>query len=249
MSKTIVITGAGSGLGKHLAQRFAADGEQVVLLGRTLSKLEAVAENLGDRAMAIACDVGSADAVRAAFDRIAERHPRIDVLINNAMLTEIGTLASRTTRQIEDVLGTNLVGAMLCIHAALLMMDRGAHIISVSSESLETPFPRHVAYQASKAGLERMSHFLQQELAPRGIRVTIVRAGEMVEKGGWDFPPGFTLPPDVAEFFQAAKDAGLDLEKRPKSDYASCTGIFRAIIDQPPDVQITTVHFIARQTD
>jgi NAD(P)-dependent dehydrogenase (short-subunit alcohol dehydrogenase family) len=250
MPKTIVITGAGSGLGKHLAQRFAADGENVVLLGRTLSKLESVAKDLGDRAMAVACDVGSADAVRAAFEGIAERHPKIDVLINNAMLTEIGTLATRTAKQIEDVLNTNLVGAMLCIHAALPMMDRGAHIISVSSESLETPFPRHVAYQASKAGLERMSHFLQKELDPRGIRVTVVRAGEMVEKtGGWEYPPGFSLPPDVAEFFQASKDAGIDLEKRPKSDYASCTGIFRAIIDQPPDVQITTVHFIARQAD
>jgi len=249
MSKTIVITGAGSGLGKHLAQRFAADGEAVVLLGRTLAKLEAVADGLGDRAMAVACDVGSAESVRAAFARIAEPHPRIDVLINNAMLTEIGTLASRTTRQIQDVINTNLAGAMFCIHAALPMMDRGAHIISVSSESLETPFPRHVAYQATKAGIERMSYFLQKELEPRGVRVTVVRAGEMVEKDGWGFPPDFTLPPDIAEFFQASKAAGIDLETRPKSDYASCTGIFRAIIDQPADVQVTTVHFIARAPD
>ena len=84
MSKIIVITGAGKGLGRALARRFAADGEQVVLLGRTLATLEKVAAEIGPRAMPIACDVGSADSVRAAFAAIAKRHPTFHVLINNA---------------------------------------------------------------------------------------------------------------------------------------------------------------------
>jgi len=83
-AKTVVITGAGSGLGRALARRFAADGERLLLLGRTRSKIEAVAEELGQRATAVECDVASPDSVRKAFAAIAERHPKIDVLINNA---------------------------------------------------------------------------------------------------------------------------------------------------------------------
>jgi len=67
VSKVIVITGAGDGLGRALARRFARDGETVILLGRTLSKVEAVAQELGDPHFAVACDVGNPDSVRAAF--------------------------------------------------------------------------------------------------------------------------------------------------------------------------------------
>ena len=93
MSKTIVITGAGSGLGRAFARRFAADGDQVVLLGRTLAKVDEVAAEIGDRALALACDICSADSVRAAFTAIGERFGSIDVLINNAAYvqrTQIG---------------------------------------------------------------------------------------------------------------------------------------------------------------
>jgi len=69
VSKIIVITGAGDGLGRALARRFAADGETVVLLGRTLAKVEAVAAAIGERAMAVCCDVSSPDSVRAALRR------------------------------------------------------------------------------------------------------------------------------------------------------------------------------------
>lgn len=82
MSKTIVITGAGIGLGRALARRFASDGERVVLLGRTFSKVQAAAHEIGERATAIACDVASPASVKAAFAEIARRHARIDVLIN-----------------------------------------------------------------------------------------------------------------------------------------------------------------------
>ena len=80
MGKTIVITGAGVGLGRALARRFAKEGETVILLGRTLSKVQAVADELGEPAFAVQCDVGVPDSVRTAFAAIAERHPKIDVL-------------------------------------------------------------------------------------------------------------------------------------------------------------------------
>ena len=93
MGKTIIITGAGDGLGRALARRFARDGETVILLGRTLSKLEAVAAELGEGHLALQCDVGDPDSVRAAFAQIATRHPKVDVLINNAsVVSHLGPL-------------------------------------------------------------------------------------------------------------------------------------------------------------
>ena len=84
MGKVIVITGAGVGLGRALSRRFASDGDTLVLLGRTLSKVQDVADELGEPHFAVECDVGSADSVRAAFAAIKQRHATIDVLINNA---------------------------------------------------------------------------------------------------------------------------------------------------------------------
>src|ERR1700712_90163 len=88
MSKVIVITGANGGLGRALARRFAGDGEKGVLLGRSLAKVQEIADEIGAPAVALACDVTSPDSVRAAFSAIGELHSGIDVLINNAAIFE-----------------------------------------------------------------------------------------------------------------------------------------------------------------
>ena len=84
--KVIVITGANGGLGRALAQRLAGEGDKVVLLGRSLEKVQEVASAIGANAMAVACEVTSPDSVKAAFAEIAKVHPKIDVLINNAAI-------------------------------------------------------------------------------------------------------------------------------------------------------------------
>ncbi len=246
MAKIIVITGAGVGLGRALARRFAAEGETVVLLGRTASKVEAVAAGIGERAIAVGCDVSSPDSVRAAFAEIARRHSRIDVLINNAALFEPVPIAEASDAQILDAIGTNLTGAMLCARAAIPLMNRGGHIINVSSESVEMRFPFFVIYQATKAGLERFSEGLHHELDPSGIKVTTLRASQMIEEGqaipDWD-------PEMRMRFAKAALAAGLDMRALPKSQYSSVTSVFRAIIDLPSDLQTPVVTIHARAAD
>jgi len=245
VSKIIVITGAGEGLGRALARRFAADGETVVLLGRTLAKVEAVAAELGERAMAVGCDVSSPESVRAAFARIAERHSRIDVLINNAAIYEPVLVAEASDEQILNAVGANLTGPILCVRAAIPLMARGSHIINVSSESVEMRFPFFVLYQGSKAGLERFSEGLHHELDPSGIKVTTVRAGQMVEEGKMP-----TWSPEMRmRFGQAAMAAGLNMAELPKSQYSSVTNVFRSIIDLPSDLQTPVVTIHARATD
>ncbi len=237
MAKTIVITGAGVGLGLHLAKRFASEGDAVVLLGRTFSKVKAAADAIGEAALAIECDVGSPDSVRAAFAAIAARHPTIDVLINNAAVYEPSLVRDATDDQIIAPLLTNLAGPIYTCRAAIPMMAGGGLIINISSESVGLPFAMMSLYQASKAGLERFTQALHKELEGEPIRVTLVRAGSM-----YDEDKVFDLDPAVAmAFHQACLKNGLDLRARGVSHFKSITGTFRALIDLPADVQIPTL--------
>jgi meso-butanediol dehydrogenase/(S,S)-butanediol dehydrogenase/diacetyl reductase len=243
VSKTIVITGAGVGLGRALARRFAADGETVVLLGRTFSKVQAAAQEIGERAMPIACDVASPSSVKAAFAQISARYPHIDVLINNAAIFEPFLVVEATDDQIMNTIATNLGGAILCARSAIPLMSRGSHIINVSSESIDLPFPHLILYQSSKAGLERFTLGLNRELEPQGIRVTNVRAGQMMEEGKvWNADPAAQM-----RFGKAALEAGLNLRERPISQFTSVTNVFRALIDLPEDVHAVNISLHARK--
>jgi len=242
VGRVIVITGAGIGLGRALARRFAGEGESVVLLGRTFSKVKAAADEIGEAAFAVECDVSSPDSVRAAFAQIAERHPRIDVLINNAAIYEPFNVADARDDQIEGIVGTNLSGPIFCSRAAIPMMEKGGYIINVSSESVALEFPMLSLYQCTKAGLERFTQSLSRELEPAGIRVSTVRAGPMYEEG-----KGSTWDPQIGmEFYQKCVAAGIDLRARPISHVNSVTDVFRALIDLPPDVRVTHASVEAR---
>lgn len=243
MSKTFVITGAGVGLGRALARRFHHDGHHVVLLGRTAAKVEAVAAELGARAMALGCDVASPESVRAAFAAIAQDHAHIDVLINNAAVFEPFLIAEASDEQLLGTIATNLAGPMLCARAAIPMMARGSHILNLSSESVGMRFPHLVAYQSSKAGLERFSEGLHQELEPAGIRVTNVRAGQMFEEGKeWNVAPEARM-----RFGKAAMEAGINLRERPLSQFTSVVEAIRALIDLPADLHAIQVCLAARR--
>jgi NAD(P)-dependent dehydrogenase (short-subunit alcohol dehydrogenase family) len=242
VAKTIVITGAGLGLGRALARRFALEGETVVLLGRTFSKVQALAEELGEQHLAVECDVSSPDSVRTAFATIAARFATIDVLINNAAIYEPFKVANATDAQIIGSVTTNLAGPIYCCRSALPMMGKGAQIINVSSESIVVPFAMLSMYQSTKAGLERFGEALAAEVEEDGIRVTTVRAGQMFEAGkeapAWD-------PAAAGEFYQRSIAAGVNLRERPISNCENVTAVFRAILDLPVDVQLPHVSISA----
>jgi len=246
VGKKIVITGAGAGLGRALAMRFAGEGDTVILLGRTLAKVEALAAEIGGDAMAVPCDVSSADSVREAFAAIAAVHPKIDVLINNAAVYEPFTVAEASDWQIDSIITTNLSGPIYCCRAAIPMMDPGATIINVGSESVDLPFVMLSLYQATKAGLEQFSKRLEAELEDSGIRVTLVRAGSMYDES--KSSPNW--PQDAAmRFHMGCAKKGMDLRASPISHSSSVTGVFRAVLDLPPDVRVHSVAIGARKPD
>ena len=238
MAKTIVITGAGDGLGRALARRFAKDGETVILLGRTLSKVQAVADEIGAPHLAVECDVGQPDSVRAAFKTISEIHPKIDVLINNAAVYEPFTLSEVTDEQIASQVNINLAGPIYCAREALPLLRGGGHIINVSSETVSIKMPMLWLYAGTKTALELMSEMWSRELEAEGVRVTVVQAGMMMD----ETKTGSSWPPEVAmRFGMENAKAGINLRERPISHYNNVTDAFRGVVDTPPDLHMQMV--------
>jgi meso-butanediol dehydrogenase / (S,S)-butanediol dehydrogenase / diacetyl reductase len=242
MGRCIAITGAGSGLGRSLARRLAREGDTIVLLGRTSAALDAVAAELGGDSYSLMCDVASSDSVRTAFAAIAERHSRIDVLINNAGIYQPSFVKDATDAQIGAAVMTNFAGPIYCSRAAISMMQKGGHIINISSETVGLPHAMFSLYQSSKAGLERFTEALHAELEPHGIRVTLVRAGQMMDAD--------SKPPAAGElarkFAEENLKRGLDLRARPISSFSSVADVLRMLIHLPGDVNVPWITLEAR---
>ncbi len=243
MSRCIVVTGAGSGLGRALARRLASDGDTVILLGRTRATLDAVAAELGPLCHTIVCDVASADSVRTAFATIAERHPKVDVLINNAAVYKPFFVRDATDAQIAAAVMTNFAGPIYCSRAIIPMMQRGGHIINISSETVGLPHAMFSLYQSSKAGLERFTEALHAELEPDGIRVTLARAGQMMDADSKSPADG-----EVARrFAEENLKRGLDLRTRPISTFSSVADVLRMLINLPGDLNVPRIILEARR--
>ncbi len=239
MGKGVAITGAGLGLGRAIARRLAGYGETVVLLGRTLAKVEAVAQALGGDAMALGCDVADPASVRAAFAAIAERHDRLDVLINNAAVFQPFLIEEASDAQIRAALDTNLLGPVLCARSAIPLLRRSTAglIVSISSESVDIDVPHLVLYETAKAGLERLARGLRQELKADGIRSTVLRIGSLIDPDkAWDVDPAA-----LGRFAKACADAGMPMTGNRASELASIAGVVRTIIDLPPDTALDLV--------
>jgi meso-butanediol dehydrogenase/(S,S)-butanediol dehydrogenase/diacetyl reductase len=242
MVKRIVVTGAGSGLGRALARRLGAEGHTMILLGRTLAKVQNVASEVGGTSYALVCDVADADSVRTAFATIAERHSTIDVLINNAAIYQAFFVKDATDTQILSAVMTNLAGPIYCSRAVIPMMQSGAHIINISSETVALPHAMFSLYQSSKAGLERFTEALHAELVADGIRVTMVRAGQMMDADSKPVADGET----AQRFAEENMRRGLNLRARPISSFSSVADVLGTLIHLPSDVNVSGIVLEAR---
>lgn len=174
-----LITGTSTGFGRQLAETLIGRGERVVATARNVAGIKDLAERAPEQVLTVRLDVTDQASIRDAVDAALARFGRIDVLVNNAGHGLIGALEELSEAQLRAVLDTNVFGVAAVTRAVLPTMraQRGGHIVQVSSVGGAVGNPGHAAYATSKFALEGMSEALAGELAPLGIRVSIVEPG------------------------------------------------------------------------
>ncbi|HEX4219871.1 MAG TPA: SDR family NAD(P)-dependent oxidoreductase [Acidimicrobiales bacterium] len=178
---TVVITGAGHGIGRATARRFAAEGAQLVLGDfneETLAEAAEESRSAGATVLAVPFDQRSSTDATSLIDSAMTRFGRVDVLATVAGIYPFAAAGDTSDELWADVLATNLTGVFYCCRAALpaMVAAGGGCIVTISSGTAEIPYAGMAAYSASKGGIESLSRVLAKEGAPT-VRVNAVAPG------------------------------------------------------------------------
>ncbi len=188
---TAVITGASSGIGEAAAHVLAAEGVRVVLAARSAKRIEALADRLGDLAVAVPTDVGDPEQVAALFDLVRERFGGLDLLFNNAGVGYFAKFEEQNREEWRRTIDANLYGVLYCTqHAIPLLRGRPHSMIStVSSVGGRYGLSGWAVYNATKFAEVGFHDALRKELGEDGIRVSLIEPGAVYTNWGYNVPP------------------------------------------------------------
>ena len=180
--RTAFVTGAGSGIGRAIARRLAADGARIAVADINADggrETEAIIKSAGGTALAVAVDVADFAAVRAAVRHAAGALGRVDILVNNAGWDRIEPFVDNTPALWERLIGINLKGPIHCCRAVLddMIATGGGTIVSISSDAARVGSSGEAVYSACKGGVISLSKTLARELARHRINVNVVCPG------------------------------------------------------------------------
>ena len=175
-NKTILITGASSGIGLAGAKRLVAEGAKVIITGRTLSRLQAAAEELGANAVAVLDDASDGKTLERLLPVVA-RIGKLDGLWLNAAYAAGAPLEATDKSMIEQMFQVNVVAPMLQMGALSPHLNNGASVVVTSSSAVYEGQPNVALYAATKAAVLAAARSWAAELAPRGIRVNSLVPG------------------------------------------------------------------------
>lgn len=176
LGKIVLVTGATRGIGKAIAKRLKDEGAELVVTGRDEGLLDAWRH---EGALAVAADVTDNHQVENLVETIMERHGRIDVVVNNAGVTQDGLLMRMSDDDWNKVIDTNLTGVFNICRVTIrpMLKQREGRIVNISSVIGITGNPGQTNYAASKAGVIGFSKALAKEVASRNILVNVVAPG------------------------------------------------------------------------
>ena len=181
--KSALITGAGSGIGRSIAQGFAHEGANVAIADLNLDAAEAVAEKIlssGGNACAISMDVGKEDQVNAGTDRVVREFGALDILVSNAGIQIINPIIDFSFDDWRKVIAIHLDGAFLTTRAAMRSMaklGKGGTILYTGSVHSHAASPNKSAYVAAKHGIVGLARAVAKEGAQHGIRSNVICPG------------------------------------------------------------------------
>ena len=176
MSKVYFITGCSTGFGRNLAMEALQQGNQVAVTARNTDDVQDIVTQFPDKAVAIKLDVTNAQEVAAAVKQAQEKFGRIDVLVNNAGIGYFGAIEESEEVEYRRMFEINFFGLAAVTNAVLPFMraQRSGHIVNISSIGGMVAFPGVGFYNATKFAVTGYSESLAKELAPLGIKVTVV---------------------------------------------------------------------------
>ena len=220
-----IVTGAGRGIGRAVAEAFAREGATVVLAARTRQQLAEVAAGIkagGGRALAVPTDVTQDAAVEALVEQSVAELGRLDVVLTAAGVASFGPVTGAKPADWDAMLAVNLRAVMVTCRAVLPVMihQRRGTILNVTSVAAQRFIPGSAAYAATKAGVVAWSRVLREEVRAEGVRVGVLVPGA-VDTPLWDAIPGgpdrsrMLRPEDVARaaVLMASMPPGASLEE------------------------------------
>jgi ribitol 2-dehydrogenase len=182
--KTVLITGASSGIGKATAKLLAANGAKLALVARSEDRLQTVVKEVGGETIGVVCDVTAVDQLQNSVKTAIERFGKLDILFANAGIYLSGDVADGSPTAWSDLIDTNIKGVLNSVHVVLptFLAQAAGDILICSSISGHQAIHWEPVYSASKHAIQAFSHGLRRQLLQKGIRVGAIAPGMVLNE-------------------------------------------------------------------